>query len=70
MYDLPINEYIPFEYPQLNEYIPEPAQEYQGFQWNPVPNILAPNMAKGEYDIKLARDAYQFGIMPLEMNHE
>jgi hypothetical protein len=70
MYDLPVNEYIPFEYPSIEEYIPEPAQKYQGFQWNPVPTILAPNMAKGEYNMKLARDAFQLEIMPVEMSHD
>lgn len=69
MYDLPVNEYIPFEYPSIEEYIPESAQE-QGFQWNPVPLILAPNMARGEYNMQLARDAFRVGIMPVEMKHD
>jgi hypothetical protein len=73
MYNAPcVNEYFPLEYPELSEYIPEPA-EYQGFQWNPVPTILPgdispPDMSKGEYSLSLARDAYKVGIMPVEMS--
>lgn len=71
MYTPPVcNEYIPFYYPETVEFVPDFEPTFEPFQWNPVPNILAPNMAKGEYNLALARDAFQFGIMPVEMNHD
>ena len=64
-------EYVPFECPEVTEFIPEvPFFEEFQFQWDTIPlNPEAPDMSKGEYEFPLVRKAFVFGVEPLEMNH-
>jgi hypothetical protein len=59
---LPI-DYIPMDYPEVVQFIPEISfnEEFQ-FQFNPIPvQPRAPDQSQ-QYDLMLAKAAYQAGV--------
>lgn len=73
--DILIPEYVPMEFPEVRQYIPEipepvpalnaPSEAFVfgNFRFNPVqPLPHAPDMSKGKYSIPLARAAFKAGV--------
>lgn len=62
-----INEYVPFEFPEVREYIPEPEPALSNeFNWNPVPAAGFPWQGK-DFPVILAIRANAFGAETMEL---